>query len=82
MSQLVQGLDRAGVERLEVPVPVVRPGHLLIRTRASVVSLGTERMLVEFARASWWRKARLQPERVRQVLAKVRSDGLAATLGA
>ncbi|MEB3196903.1 MAG: bi-domain-containing oxidoreductase, partial [Candidatus Sericytochromatia bacterium] len=42
----------------------------------------TERMLVEFARASWWRKARLQPERVRQVLAKVRSDGLAATLGA
>lgn len=53
---------------------------LLIRTRASVISAGTERMLIDFGKANWIDKARQQPDKVRTVLDKVRTDGLAATL--
>jgi threonine dehydrogenase-like Zn-dependent dehydrogenase len=69
-------------EIADVPVPAVRSGHLLIRTRVSLISAGTERMLVEFGRAGWIDKARQQPEKVRQVLDKVRTDGLLPTLEA
>jgi len=62
-----------------VPAPSPRPGHVLIRTTRSVVSLGTERMLVEFGRAGWWGKVRQQPEKFRQVLAKARAEGWWAT---
>ena len=52
---------------------------MLIRTTRSVVSLGTERMLVEFGRAGWWGNVRQQPEKFRQVLAKARAEGWWAT---
>ena len=58
----------------------VRAGHLLIQTRASLISAGTERMLVEFGRGGLIAKARSQPEKVRQVLDKIKSDGLMPTL--
>jgi predicted dehydrogenase/threonine dehydrogenase-like Zn-dependent dehydrogenase len=82
MKQVVQHLDQAGTELMTVPVPKARRGCLLIRTRASVVSVGTERMLVEFGRSSLIGKARQQPERVRQVLAKMRTDGVLPTITA
>ncbi len=66
----------------EVPVPVVEPGHVLIRTRRSLVSQGTEKMLVQFGKASLLQKARLQPEKVKQVLDKIRTDGLLPTVEA
>lgn len=53
---------------------------MLIRTSASLVSIGTERMLVEFSKANLLAKARSQPEKVRQVMDKIRSDGLLATV--
>ena len=65
---------------MEVPVPQVRPGAVLIRTRRSLVSLGTERMLVEFGKANWLEKARQQPDKVRMVLDKVKTDGLQTTV--
>jgi len=52
----------------------------LIQTRVSLISAGTERMLIEFGRAGYLAKARQQPEKVRQVLDKVRTDGLGATV--
>ena len=52
---------------------------MLIRATCSLISLGTERSLVEFGRANWFQKARQQPEKFRAVLAKVRSEGLVAT---
>jgi predicted dehydrogenase len=55
---------------------------LLIRTKVSVVSAGTERMLVDFGRASLLGKIRQQPEKVREVWSKVRANGLAATVEA
>lgn len=57
-------------------------GHLLIATRCSLVSAGTEKMLVEFGRASLFQKARAQPERVRQVLGKIATEGLRPTIEA
>jgi threonine dehydrogenase-like Zn-dependent dehydrogenase len=82
MQQFLQNLKTGTTEVVHVPSPCVTPGQLLIRTCASLVSAGTERMLVEFGRANLLEKARSQPERVRQVLDKVRTDGLVPTLEA
>jgi predicted dehydrogenase/threonine dehydrogenase-like Zn-dependent dehydrogenase len=82
MKQLIQNLKTGETVLEEVPAPQVRRGHVLIRTRMSLVSLGTERMLVEFGRASLISKARQQPDKVKQVLEKIRTDGLMPTLEA
>jgi predicted dehydrogenase/threonine dehydrogenase-like Zn-dependent dehydrogenase len=67
---------------LDVPAPLVAAGCLLIASRLSLISTGTERMLVQFGQASMLQKARQQPEKVRMVLDKVRTDGLQATIDA
>lgn len=82
MKQILQKMKSGETEVAEVPCPSVTPGHLLIRTRASLISAGTERMLVEFGKAGWIEKARQQPDKVRQVLDKIRTDGLLPTLEA
>ena len=82
MRQLIQHLGSGRTELIEVPAPGPRRGRLLVRARRSLVSLGTERMLVEFGRGGWLSKARQQPEKFRAVLAKVRSEGLFPTLAA
>lgn len=69
-------------EVAEVPCPAVRRGEVLIRSTRSLVSVGTERMLVEFGKAGWLQKARQQPEKVQVVLDKVKTDGLAPTMEA
>jgi len=66
----------------EVPAPKAKRGHVLIKTTRSLVSAGTERMLVEFGRANMLQKAMQQPERVKQVLAKIKTDGLKPTFQA
>ncbi|MBC7572005.1 MAG: bi-domain-containing oxidoreductase, partial [Spirosoma sp.] len=58
------------------------PGQVLIRSRRSLVSPGTERMLVAFGRGSLFSKAQQQPERVRQVFDKIKTDGLGPTINA
>jgi predicted dehydrogenase/threonine dehydrogenase-like Zn-dependent dehydrogenase len=80
MKQVLQHLESGEVEVADVPSPLVRAGHLLIQTRASLISAGTERMLVQFGKSSLLAKARAQPDKVRQVLQKVRTDGLMPTL--
>mgnify|MGYP000296170803 CR=1 FL=1 len=82
MIQILQNLKTGAIELANVPTPLCRPGHLLIATRRSLISAGTERMLVEFGQASLLAKARSQPEKVRQVLDKIRTDGLLPTLEA
>ncbi|HSR19940.1 MAG TPA: bi-domain-containing oxidoreductase, partial [Anaerolineales bacterium] len=76
MRQLLQNLRNGKTSVEDVPVPAVRPGTALVRTHASLVSAGTERMLVEFARQSLLGKARRRPDLVRQVLQKARREGL------
>lgn len=67
---------------MEAPSPRAGAGQLLIRTTRSLISAGTERMLVDFGKAGLIDKARQQPEKVRQVLDKVRTDGLLTTVDA
>ncbi len=80
MFQILQNLKDGLITLAEIPCPQVRSGHLLIRSSCSLISAGTERMLVEFGKAGLLSKARQQPERVKQVLQKIRTDGLLPTL--
>jgi predicted dehydrogenase/threonine dehydrogenase-like Zn-dependent dehydrogenase len=80
MKQVLQNLKTGITEVANVPAPLGRPGHLLIATRRSLISAGTERMLVEFSQSNFLAKAKAQPDRVRQVLDKIRTDGLFPTL--
>ena len=82
MKQVLQSLRTGATEVLDVPCPRVEPGHLLIRTTSSLVSAGTERMLVDFGKANPLEKARQQPEKVRMVLEKIKTDGVLPTLAA
>ncbi|MFH0726542.1 MAG: zinc-binding alcohol dehydrogenase [Pseudomonadota bacterium] len=82
MKQILQNL-KSGETVLEViPCPSAKPGHLLIRTSTSLVSTGTEKMLVDFGKANLLDKARRQPDKVRMVLEKVKTDGLMPTIEA
>jgi len=65
MKQILQNLKNGNTELVEVPCPVGKAGHLLIRTSRTLVSAGTERMLVEFGKAGLIEKARQQPEKVK-----------------
>lgn len=80
MKQILQNLKTGELDIAEVPAPVVLPGSLLIQTRCSLISAGTERMMVEFGKANLFAKARQQPDKVKQVLDKIRTDGLMPTM--
>lgn len=82
MKQIIQSFKTGETILEEVPRPIVRRGHVLIKTHRSLVSLGTERMLVEFGKSNLIEKARQQPDKVKQVLDKIKSDGLIPTLEA
>jgi predicted dehydrogenase/threonine dehydrogenase-like Zn-dependent dehydrogenase len=82
MKQIIQNLKTGDTILEEVPAPLIRKGHLLIKTHRSLVSLGTEKMLVEFGKSNLLSKARQQPEKVKQVLDKIKTEGLFPTLEA
>ena len=82
MKQILQSLKSGATEVAEVPCPRVTAGQVLIRTRASLVSSGTERMMVEFGKANFLEKALQQPDKVRMVLDKIKTDGLLPTIEA
>ena len=82
MLQLIQNLKSGETVLETVPAPQVRAGQVLIRTQRTLVSLGTERMLVDFGKANLLSKARQQPDKVKQVIEKIQSDGLMPTLEA
>lgn len=82
MKQVVQSARSGKLALKEVPEARVRRGHLLVRTRASLISAGTERMVVEFARKSLAGKAKARPDLVKKVVDKAKRDGIGATLRA
>lgn len=79
MKQILQSLKSGLVSVADVPVPCLKPGQLLIKTHYTLVSRGTERMLIDFGKAGWIDKALQQPDKVRQVLGKIKTDGLVST---
>ena len=82
MRQILQNLSSGETRLATVPAPSIGRGQVLIRTHCSLISIGTERMMVEFGQANLLDKARQQPEKVKMVLEKVGTDGLAATYDA
>ena len=82
MNQILQNLKTGEMSLTSVPCPSPGRGQILIRTSRSLISAGTERMLVEFSKGNLLQKARSQPDRVKQVLDKMRTDGLMPTLEA
>jgi predicted dehydrogenase/threonine dehydrogenase-like Zn-dependent dehydrogenase len=82
LKQIIQSLKTGKTELEDIPAPMVQEGEVLIRTTKSLVSLGTEKMLVEFGKSSLISKARQQPEKVKQVIDKIKTEGLLPTLEA
>lgn len=82
MKQIIQSFKTGDTVLEEIPAPQVKSGSVLIQTARSLVSLGTERMLVEFGKSSLISKARQQPDKVKQVLDKIKTEGLLPTLEA
>jgi len=82
MKQIIQSFKTGQTILEEVPAPQASKGTVLIQTSRSLVSLGTERMLVEFGKSNLISKARQQPDKVKQVLDKIKTEGLLPTLEA
>ncbi len=82
MKQILQNLANGETCLEDVPCPKPKKGHILIKSRRSLVSVGTEKMLVDFGKAGWINKARSQPDKVIDVLNKVKTDGFSATYDA
>ncbi|MFN7035324.1 MAG: bi-domain-containing oxidoreductase [Bellilinea sp.] len=82
MKQLLQNLRDGKAVVVEVPLPTPKPGSALVRNAVSLISAGTERMVVDFAGKSLLGKARSRPDLVRQVLDKARREGVLTTLEA
>jgi predicted dehydrogenase/threonine dehydrogenase-like Zn-dependent dehydrogenase len=79
MKQILQSLKTGNIEVSDVPSPLPTINTVLIRSNCSLISTGTERMLIEFGKASYLDKARRQPDKVKQVLNKAMTDGFIST---
>jgi predicted dehydrogenase/threonine dehydrogenase-like Zn-dependent dehydrogenase len=82
MKQLIQNISNGETLVVDVPIPQVQSRMALVRTQASLVSAGTERMLVEFGGKSLLGKALSRPDLVRQVVDKARREGVLSSLEA
>lgn len=82
MKQLLQNMKTGETQVADVPVPRPGQGTALIQTAASLVSTGTERMVIEFAKQGLLGKAQSRPDLIRDVLNKARQEGLLTTIEA
>jgi len=82
MKQVFQSLKNGTTSVQDVPSPICRDGHVVIASSVSLVSPGTERMLIDFGKSNVFQKAKSQPDKVRDVIEKAKTDGIAATMDA
>ncbi len=80
MKQILQNVANGETQLVEAPFPQNKSGQLLISTTKSLVSVGTEGLLIDFGKSGWIQKARSQPDKVKMVLGKVKTDGLMPTI--
>ncbi|EGQ8918980.1 TPA: zinc-binding dehydrogenase [Vibrio parahaemolyticus] len=82
MKQILQNISNGETSIVDVPCPQPKCGYLLISSNKTLVSAGTERMLIDFGKANFIDKARQQPDKVKMVLGKIKTDGLIPTVDA
>ena len=82
MKQLIQSLSTGKTSVVDLPAPKNKEGYVVVQTICSLLSSGTEKMLVDFGKSNYLDKAKKQPEKLQQALDKVNSDGLLPTLEA
>ncbi|WP_024589813.1 MULTISPECIES: bi-domain-containing oxidoreductase [unclassified Pseudoalteromonas] len=82
MKQVLQDMAKGGSAIVEAPAPSATKNNVVINTSTTLISAGTERMLVDFGKANLIDKARSQPDKVKMVLEKVQTDGLMTTVDA
>ncbi len=82
VKQVLQSLKTGHTDIADIPCPQLAPGHVLIQSTRSLISPGTEKMLVSFGQASIFNKMRQQPDKVRMVMEKIKTDGLLPTIDA
>jgi predicted dehydrogenase/threonine dehydrogenase-like Zn-dependent dehydrogenase len=82
MRQIIQNIKTGETILENLPIPQIKSGHILIKSTLSLVSLGTERMLVEFGKANLLQKAQQQPDKVKEVISKIKTDGVGPTFNA
>ena len=80
MKQLFQSLNDGSLELVELPTPKIEPNKILIKTTCSLVSYGTEKMLIDFGKANFINKAKQQPDKLKEVISKIKTDGILQTL--
>lgn len=82
MYQLLQNLKNGETSIIEAPAPILNDNSVIIETSVSLISMGTEKMLVNFGKSSYLNKALQQPEKVKMVFDKIKTDGLLPTVDA
>ena len=75
MKQILQNARTGALDLVDVPAPALGPGLVLVRNAYSVLSPGTEKMAMDFARKSLLGKARSRPDLVKQVVRKLQQEG-------
>jgi len=82
MKQILQNISNGKTDLIEVPCPKNKLGNVLIETKKTIISKGTEKMLIDFGKSNLLGKAISQPDKVKQTLEKIKNDGLSATYDA
>lgn len=82
MKQVTQSLLNGNVEIVDLPLPRIDKNQLLIKTTCSLISGGTERMLIKFGQSNIFQKVKQQPDKFKEVLNKMVVDGPISTLNA
>ena len=80
MKQVIQNVGSGELQVQEIPAPAVAPQSVLIANQSSLVSAGTEKMIVDLSKKSLLGKARERPDQVKRVLEKIRNEGLFSTI--
>jgi polar amino acid transport system substrate-binding protein len=80
MKQIIQSYKTGVMEIIDVPIPSCSENEVLVQTSYSLISAGTEKMLIDIAKKSIIGKAQARPDLVKQVLIKVKKEGLIPTV--
>ncbi len=79
MKQVIQNYKTGKLTVENVPVPSLSKGKILVKNHFSLVSAGTEKTMIEFGKKNLMAKAKSRPELVKQILDKIKTDGLITT---